>query len=286
MANAILAFGNRIDSATLSGGSWLSTLPLANLKDRRLGAVARSSNADLASTKFDIDLTGARRLRIIALVRHNFSLAAQYRITLSAAADFSSPVHDSGWVDVWPIIYPSGTLPWGSPSWWTGRPSIEEIESYSNRTLACILPRSLNARYVRVEISDPDNSLGYVELGRVFLADGWQPVRNMVYGASLAWEDKSDVQEALSLAEFFGERPQYRVARIAFENMTEDEAMATAFEIQRQVGVTREVFFVWNPADTVHALRRQFLARLRTLSAIENPGPDRWRAPFEIKELL
>ena len=152
--------------------------------------------------------------------------------------------------------------------------------------VTCILSASINAQYVRVEISDTGNTAGYVQLGRVFIGDGWQPVKNMVYGAGLAWENRSEVQEALSGAEYFNARSSPRVARVSFEDMTEDEAMATAFEIQRLAGVTQEVFFAWAGDDTTHALRRQFLARLRTLSPIENPGPDRWRAPFELKELL
>ena len=285
MANAILAYGNLIDGAALSGGSWLSTLPLANLQSRILGKVARSADALTASTQFDINLGTTALIRLIALVGHNFSLAAQYRIRTANVADFSTTITDSGWVDVWSVIYPFGSLPWGSPSWWGGRTSASDAASY-RAPVTCILSASINAQYVRVEISDTGNTAGYVQLGRVFIGDGWQPVKNMVYGAGLAWENRSEVQEALSGAEYFNARSSPRVARVSFEDMTEDEAMATAFEIQRLAGVTQEVFFAWAGDDTTHALRRQFLARLRTLSPIENPGPDRWRAPFELKELL
>ena len=285
MANAIIAYGNQIDSATFSGGSWLTTLPLTNIRDRRLGKVARSSSAAEVHTTFDIDLTGTRLLRVIALVAHNFSTAATYRIRTSATADFAAAVSDSGWVDVWPVVYPFGTLPWGSPNFWTGKYSEDEIAGYT-ASLVYILSSTISARYIRVEISDTSNAAGYVQIGRVFAGDGWQPVRNIVYGASLAWESRTTVQESLSGAEYFDERRSFRVARFELPVMSQAEAMANAFEIQRSAGVNKEVLFVWDPDDTVHALRRQFLGRLRTLSAIENPGPDRWRSPFEIKELL
>jgi hypothetical protein len=68
--------------------------------------------------------------------------------------------------------------------------------------------------------------------------------------------------------------------------MAESEAMALGFELQRAMGVNKELMFVWDPADTTHALRRQFLGRLRVLSPIENVGPDRWRSPYEVKELI
>lgn len=285
MANAILAYGNQIDGATLTGGSWVSTLPLANLQDRTLGRVARSTGVLTTQTQFDIDFGGTRLLRVFALVAHNFSIAARYRFRFATDPAFSTVVLDTGWTDVWPVVYPLGTVPWGSPSWWTGKYSAEEIEGY---TASCtyIFASATNARYVRVEIDDTTNEDGFVEIGRVFAGNGFQPARNMTYGASIGWENRTEVQEALSGAEYFNERRAFRVVRFGLAAMTEDEAMANASELIRAIGVSREVFFVWDPDDTTHALRRQFLGRLRTLNPIENAGPDRWKAPFEVKELL
>lgn len=285
MANAILAYGNQIDGATLSGGNWLAALPLTNLQDRRIGKVARSASAAAVHTQFDADFNGTRLFRVVALVGHNFGISAQFRFTFSSVSDFSVLLHDSGWTDVWPLVYPFGTLPWGAPNWWTGRYSASEIATYTG-TLVYILPTSMNAAFIRFEISDEDNDAGYVQIGRPFAGDGWQPVRNMIYGASLALDNRTEVQEALSGAEYFNERAAPRVARFELPGMTESEAMADALELQRNMGVSRELLFVWDPDDTTHALRRQFLGRLRVLSPIENPGPDRWKAPFEIKELL
>jgi hypothetical protein len=285
MSNAIIAYGNQIDVATLTGGSWLAALPLTNLKDRKIGKVARSTDATTAFTQFDIDFGGTRLMRVIGLIGHNLTTAGKYKITLSSAADFSVVVYTSGWVDVWPIVYPSGTLPWGAPNWWSGTYSAEEIAAYTG-TIAHILTASTNARYVRIEFDDTANADGYVQLGRVFAGDGWQPVRNMVYGASLGWIDRTEVQEALSGHESFNARRSPRIARFGLEAMAESEAMALGFELQRAMGVNKELMFVWDPADTTHALRRQFLGRLRVLSPIENVGPDRWRSPYEVKELI
>lgn len=285
MANSILAYGNLIEEAALSGGQWQADLPLTNLQDRRLGRVARSISQAEAHTTFDAEWPATRLFRVIALVSHNLSIDAQYRVRLSIESDFATTVADSGWRDVWPIVFPLGALPWGAPNWWSGKFAAADIASAKN-TLTYILPRSMNARYIRVEISDELNTAGYVQIGRVFAADGWQPVRNIIYGASLSWESRTEVQEALSGAEYFNIRPAPRIAKVELAQMSQDEAMSAAFDMQRRMGVHDEVLFVWDPDDTAHALRRQFLARLRVLSAIENPGPDRWRTPFEIKELL
>lgn len=285
MANAILAYGNLIDAATVYGGSWQSGLPLANLQDRRLGQLARSASASASDSWFDADFGSTRLFRVVALVNHNLSVSAQYRVRLSDDPTFAGVTADSGWTAVWPAVYPSGTLPWGAPNWWNGTYPADQIEAYTG-TLVYVLSQTVGARYIRVELSDPANPDGFIQAGRAFAADGWQPVRNMTYGASLAWESRTEVQEALSGAEYFNVRTPVRVARLGLDAMGQDEAMATAFEIQRAMGVEDELLFIWDPDDTVHALRRRFLCRLRALSPIENPGPDRWKAPFEVKELL
>ncbi|MFN3858106.1 MAG: hypothetical protein ACK4RV_10170 [Caulobacter sp.] len=286
MANVILAYGNLADLATLSGGSWQASLPLDNIKDRRLGRVARTTSAASGNSKFDADFGANRLFRVIALVGHNISVDGQYRIRLGADPTFASTVHDSGWADVWPIVYPFGQVPWGSPNWWSGRFTEDQIDAYP-KVLVHILSAALNAQYMRVEIDDEGNEAAFVQVGRLFAADGWQPEYNASYeGASLGWIDRTYVQEALSGAEVFDARTMPRKVRVEFPVMPQDEAMAQAFEIQRAMGTSGEVLFVWDPDDTVHAVRRQIFGRLRTLSDIENPGPDRWRAPFEIKELL
>ena len=68
--------------------------------------------------------------------------------------------------------------------------------------------------------------------------------------------------------------------------MNEVESMGRAFELARQAGVDQEVLYIWDPTDTVNALRRQFLGRLRTLSPIELPVWNLYSQAFEIKERL
>ncbi len=79
MENILLAYGNRAINGLTSGGSWLSTLPLTNIKDPRLAKAARTTNAKPSSTRFRIDLTARYPLRAMNLHRHNLSAAAKVR---------------------------------------------------------------------------------------------------------------------------------------------------------------------------------------------------------------
>lgn len=285
MANCMLGFPNRTDGAVLNGGSWVATLPLANLQSRLIGKVARTANVALASTKFDIDLGAGMKVQAIALRNHNISLAGTIRITGSTSPTFSLLSYDSTWIDAWPEVYPWGTLEWEDDNWWTGKYTKEQTQGYTTE-LDHLLPAMKVARYWRIEVNDTTNPDGYLQVGRLFIGPVWQPKINMSYGASVAWETDTEVGKAKGGAEYFQRSTPYRVVKFALNWMDQDEAFSQAFELQRRAGIDQEVLFIHDPDDLVHALRRRFLGRFRTLSAIEYPYLNINSAAFEVKELL
>jgi hypothetical protein len=281
----MLGFPNRIDDTTLSGGSWEATLPLTNLQNRTLGKVARSTDTDEASTKFDIAQASDLNNRTIALVNHNMSLDATVRVYGSTVSDFATTVYDSGAIEVWPAVYSPSDLEWEDNNWWSGRYSAEEREGYT-WAFVHVLPTNVNARYWRVVISDTTNAAGYVQIGRVFLGPVWQPEINMAYGVDLGWNTDTQIQKARSGAQYFDERNPQRNVNFAVNFMSLSQAMGRAFELQRRAGVSKEVLYIFDPADTQQALRRQFLGRLRELSPIEFPTYGVHNTGFSIEELL
>lgn len=285
MANMILAFPNRIDEATLSGGSWESTLPVTNIQNRKIGKVARTTNDASGNTYINIDIGVSRFVKIVSVVNHNLSSIANWRILASNAADFSTLLYDSTEVDVWGVIHPYGSLQWGLENWWEGTASDEEAEDWIPTTTH-ILSSTIYARYWRIQFIDTANPDGYIQVGRVFIGDGWQPTVNMDYGADLSWVTDTDSIQALSGAEYFNRTNPYRTATFKLSNMAIDEGLGNGFDITRKAGIDKEVFFIFDPDDTIHSFRRQFLARLRKLSQIEYPYFDRTSMAFEVKELI
>lgn len=285
MANIMIGFPNRTDSATLSGGSWSGSLPLTNLQDRTLGKKARSANLLAASTKFDIDLGASKKIRLIGLIAHNLSLAATYRLRGSTVSNFATTVYDSAWLEVWPVVYPYQTLDWEDDNWWSGKYTAEQLAGV-NWNLIVVLPTNKLARYWRLELLDADNTAGYIEAGRLFIGGAWQPKNNASYGMGTQWETPTTVQTAISGAEYFQRRNPARVVRFSFDWLSVDEGLGNAYEVQRRAGIDGEVLYVFDPDDTVHAIRRRFLGRMRQLNAIEHPYPLIHKVPVEIKELL
>ena len=267
MSNLMLGFPNRIDSATLSGGSWSSAFPRTELQNRALGEPARTSNDDTASTIIQIDQGSEKSVRVIALVRHNMSQAATIRIK-GDPTDLSTPDYDSTSISVWPVSYSADVLalyPW---------------------TFVHILPAAATHRLWKIEITDTSNSDGYVQIARAFIGPVWQPVVNMIYGASLGWQSRALVNEATQGGEYFHTRAKPRVAAFTLDWMLQAEALGTAFDLMGAADITEEVFYIEDPADNTHAIRNNFLARLERLSPLEYARVALNSAAFRVKELL
>lgn len=285
MSNLILAFPNRIDEATLSGGSWQSTLPRANLQDRVLGHVARTADAALANTQFDVDLGKSRRIRMLAIVRHNLSVSAKVRLRGNDTASFTAPAYDSGWVDAWPRQYATAEMAWEDPNFWSGRPSQEQRD-FLPKVFIHVADTMKFLRYWRVEVDDTTNPDGYVEAGRVFIGEVWQPTYNASYGWKLGVDADTRIDKAVSGTEYFDRRSPARTQTFSLDWLTADEAFQRAFDLHWRQGLDREVFFIADPADSVNLLRRSWLARLEQINPIEQPYFAHHRAAFAMKEIL
>lgn len=285
MGNAIIAFPNRFDEATLTGGSWSATLPRANLQDRRIKKLARTADAALLSTQFDIALTKSRAVKVLALVNHNLSAAALYRITSAEDSGFATLVSDSGWLDAWPSVYATLSLEWEDANWWDGTMLDEDKIGYT-WTIVYILSPVTSSRYWRVEINDTANAAGYVQIGRVFMSGQWQPTYNMAYGDSIRFETKTEIAETPGGTEYFDSRPARRIQRFTLPKMSIDEALGRAFEIDRRAGLDGEIFYVADPDETTHMIRTAFLCRMRELTPLEFPYLDNATKAFEVQEII
>lgn len=285
MGDPLIGYANWADLTIFSNGSWRPNLPLSNLGEPTLGRLARSTSASLNSTKFDANIGIGRLARIIALLNHNMRTGAQFRLRGDNDVNFSSPIVDTGWQQVWPVVYSSDQLEWEADNFWLGTYTQDEINGYPWH-LIILLDSPILVPYWRLEIDDQANPDGYVQAGRLFIGDAWKPSVGIAFNASLGWEDPSTITASLSGSKFSDGKKPYRVARILTHFMETDEAYSKAFEIQRRSGTWKEVLYIHDEDDTLHSIRRRFPGRLRVLGPLENPYPDAHQATWEIEESL
>jgi hypothetical protein len=290
----MLAYPNRADvgstyTPSFSGGSWNASYPLTNLQNRRLDVVARSATAALLDAQFDIDLGTSRGLRLFGIPKHNISTVGKVRIRgTNVAADYTSPVYDTGWLDVWPAIYPSPGYPaWGDSTLWSSsKINAEDAIDYPIGFVH-VATSAQSARYWRIEVDDTTNAAGYVELARLYMALGWQPSVNPGFnGHSFGWETDTVRSETdRGVAQFY-EKTRRRMFTGILRYLGEDEVLCNWWPLEQLAGTTEQLYFVFDPTDTVHMHRRAFLGVLRTLSPLEAAALKRYGKPFSVLEEL
>lgn len=280
-----LGWPNRLTDAgaAITGGAWLAGLPVTHLLDRTPTVIARSSNLLSASTQFDLTLPLARVLTSFALVNHNLSQGATWRIRLGTALGLSD-IYDSGSLPVWRLNFDSDGLEWEADSWWLG----DYDDDYVGHPFAAIYlaAGTPSARFCRVEILDPTNPAGYIQIGRFFAGSGINPVFGMAYGASDAWENSSIAESAIGGSEYFDERRSARVARFTLNGIDQDDGFRMHYEMQRRLGTTGEVLYIPDQNDMTACQLTGFVGRMRQLSAIEYPYYQLRSVAFELKEVL
>jgi hypothetical protein len=286
MGACLIGYSNLADIATLSGGDWLATMPRDNLLTDPIGLHARTVDDATASTQFDIDFGGAQGVRLFALVSHNLSASATYRLRGSDTAGvFTTPLYDSGTTSAWAASYTASAEPWESDGFW------DSIVTWSGAdggtpNLIHVLAAETAARYWRLEIADTTNADGYVEAGRLFVGPAFAPAVNFDWGAAIGYADESTVEMVYGGTEYFDRRPVRRVATLRFSWLTDAEALRYLLDLQRTRGITREILFVWDPDDLEYFQRRSFLARQQDLNPIEAARYGAHSAALRLRELI
>lgn len=272
--NFIMA--SELYTPSLSGGSWNASFPLSNLLLEELAEVARSTNDATASTQFEIDLAVARTCRVFGLIAHNMSLDALVRVRASnVAGSFTLPLYDSGWVEAYGEVYPEGTLQQGHPAYRDRNMTLEDWSDPENRLpFWHVMPSLVHARYWLVEVDDQLNPDGWVEIGYPWLSWAFKSPINFS-GADLGWVTTTKRVETDGGPDYYDERGQRREFRFTFSNMEADPALVFMFdELQRKMGISRRMAFIYNPNDTAHLRRRSMLCTHRELSSLAVPLAD------------
>lgn len=282
MSNILIGFGNRVDAATLSGGGWRAALPLANLQDRRPTRVARSLDASPGNTFVSIDLGSARPVRAVGIVNHNLSQAATLRLRASLASDLSAPQHDET-IPAWSLTFDED-LPWEADNWWTGTAGDEYVRH--PWVVAWMLPATISPRYLRIDIDDPGNPDGYVQLGRLFVGPAFQPALNASYGLADQWQDTGSTERGLSGAVFATAGRRYRTTQMTLDWLEAGDEASRWWEMQRAAGRTGEVLYLPYPHDRQQTQRYGYLGVLRELSALEYPYFNVRKSALSLEEIL
>ena len=285
MSKAVLGFPRWTESLTLSGGSWESDYPLSNLKSLPLSRVARSTDAATASTQLMAALSPLRPIRLVGLVRHNLSLSARYRLRLYQDAGLSTLLCDGGWADVWPLVYPLGSVAYEDVHFWTQTYAAEDVEGYP-WNLVVWLSQAYYAAALTLEIDDTTNAAGYVQAGLLEVAQGWQIPVNFPFGSGFGWELRTEPERAEGGVEWSERRAKPRRFDGEIPLLPQEELLANGFEAVRQLDRDKPLLFLPRPGVPAQFVREAFLARFDQPGLFRFAAPMRRAMPLSLVEVL
>jgi hypothetical protein len=283
MSKVLLGWPNRIDAATLSGGSWSTDLPLTNLQARSLAVVARSADDANASTKFIVDHGAATSQRVFGIFNHNLSEAARIKVSLGSTSG-GAEVYAGAWTDCFPITFGTGADEWAGYDWWEPMASDDYVGNPFPVIVA--LSSSYSARYTLIELDDTANTQGFVQIGRAFVGGAFAPGYNAVHGLEDGLDDRSELIEMESGGVVPIVRRRRRTVRFQLPALRQSDEFSILHEIKRRAGLTGEVLYVPSAKSAAEIQRTAMLARFKSLNQIAYPSVD-WRdASIELVELI
>ncbi|GAB4182062.1 MAG: hypothetical protein OHK0024_21310 [Thalassobaculales bacterium] len=272
-------------AAFASVGASAAGYPAANLGSLPLSRVWRSASTAPADCEVGFVLSAERPVRLLALCRHNGSRTAEFRVRLFGDAGMTLLRHDTGWQPVWPVVYPLDSLSWWDGGLWDGVYTPEELaDTVWHRPVW--LPDAYLTRAGTLSLRDPANAAGYLELGMLDIAQGWQVNTGFEFGADYGFKARSTVVEAPGGARYFTRRRKPRLWRGVFRYLDRDQALARGFELLRRADLIEPFLWLPRPDDPQHWLRECWLGRLSDLALMTSALVGHDHFPLSLEEVL
>lgn len=183
--------------------------------------------------------------------------------------NYSTTKYDSTQVDIIGRIYPWGSLPWQHPSFWNGKPTEEERRKLKFPVIDLLSTESVVIGvYCKYEFFDTTNTDSGFSISRLFLTPGWQPSINPIYGAGLGYTTDTTFEKSYGGEKSYDVKSAYRVKGFTIEHLPENEALLQALTLQRDQGVDKQMFFIFDPNDVEKMHLRAFTATMSNLDPL------------------
>lgn len=275
MSNALFLSSRWMDAAAVSASSEEGLLTADHVQTLRPDEVWRATGATAEYIAWDFgeDIV----VEALALVAHNLSADATLRLRLAdTEADVTAaPGFDSGVVSAWPTSGKHGDRDWQSE-------------------FSLVLADNADGyRYGRVDIADPTNADGYVQVGRLFVGPAFVPDVNVDLNPSLGLLSPDEAGRS-AFGHVFGDDrgPEARLMQLPMSALDEDEMGDEMFELQRYCGLSKDFALCLDPSATTRFHRYSMQARFSSLNSFtaqpawNASGIQVWQTTLAIEEVL
>lgn len=264
MGNIVIATPDLSDVSAITGGATASSMPLSNLQDMQPSLPCMFTN--LADVYFVVDLGAAQSINLVWLGYTNATATDTWRIrAASSEANLtSSPLYDSGSLDIWTSSTDRDT--------WDRIHALHWMDS------------PVSARYWRIDVSStsPDSVF---TIGRLYLSNAYQPSRNVRYGLTTGTVEQIRRTESLLGNVFPRPSAKRQAMDFALEHLTRDEMLGSLYRIQRSRGVSSDVLVILDPDETEYLMELTCYGLFKDLSRIEIPTVNVYKTSLSLEEM-
>lgn len=282
--NCVIAFDNKIGGATVTAGAEVAAMPATKVQTRQLWDKFRTGTLDASLTWVRGVWATSFPVKTIAVLSGEWTVLAQVRITCSF---LGAEKYNSGWYDIVPELVPFEDRQWERPNFWSGKPTNEEYSRYP-KNIFKIFDKLLVVDEVKIEISDTSSARAEgIDIGRIFVGDGFQPTYNIEWGMEQAQEPISYTAMSRSGNVQTEEYTQRRAVKANLKWLSDGEA-GIFHDMTRVLRSSGELVWVPNPADPAFTLRHSFVGTFDQQMPLLNRGPyvGNTTADFSIREYL
>lgn len=188
-------------------------------------------------------------------------------VTCKSGEYLENNVLDTGLIDYYDVLYPVGARSWGSSGVWDGIGTPEDRASLNiNNQFTLLLSGFAVCQYLQVRFFDESNADGYISFDDFYACSVYEPSHHMSIGSSLGLKTNSTRVESEGGASAFKRNKAQRVATVRSQFVTVQEAFTNQYDLQRELDITEDFYFIFDSSDTTLRHRRSFPARFDNLS--------------------
>ena len=145
----------------------------------------------------------------------------------------------------------------------------------------------MQARYLRIDISDPGNSDGYLQAGRLISGPVYEPSINYANGVEFEFIDESRITKSRGGQTFVDEVERFRRMRFELVNIPEAELFGNVFnQIDRLRGVAQDILVIPQPDDPSTWITQNIYGRIAQTGPIVNSALNYYSRLIEVEELI
>lgn len=238
--NLRIIYNNLVDASTVtvSTGATASNFSVNSLKNDIKGLVWRSTSTTASLT---FQLAASSSVSSVIFPFCNFSKTAQITVKLYTNTADSTPVLTKT-VTAAPFTALSQTA-------WSTLPLGVNSYGFGGGTYARCYVTPTNCQKVIVDITDTNNTAGYLEISRAIIGTYWAPTYNTEYGLSAGLTDTSQATRTESGNLVVTNDAVYKTLNFNLSYLVASDR-DNLITILRSVGTKRSIFVSLFPEDT------------------------------------